>query len=288
MNCTQAKESISIVSFLSREGFSPVKESNGEYWYLSPFRNEKTASFKVFADEKHWKDHGGNGQGGDIIKLVVLMYNTNQSEALKILANQSNTQSFPFSPAKEILPIPDEQIVMIDHLQPLQNKALVNYLITRKIPVPIARLMVQEAYYHVGRKQYFSIAFRNDAGGYELRNQYFKNCASPKQITTLPVPCSNRLNLFEGFFDAMSFLTHYRLTKIPDTFIVLNSCSMIEHVLPLLKQYERINLFLDNDATGRKTADQVKALHPVVKDYSQTLYPEYNDLNDMIMGKKIT
>ena len=38
---------IPLEDFLGRAGFSPVRRQGDSVWYLSPFRRERTPSFKV-------------------------------------------------------------------------------------------------------------------------------------------------------------------------------------------------------------------------------------------------
>lgn len=46
MNISEAKK-IRIVDYLRFLGHEPKKTQGWQYWYLSPFREEKTPSFKV-------------------------------------------------------------------------------------------------------------------------------------------------------------------------------------------------------------------------------------------------
>ena len=46
MNIEQAN-AIAMAEILRKIGSRPVKQRGNDIWYLSPFRNEKTASFKV-------------------------------------------------------------------------------------------------------------------------------------------------------------------------------------------------------------------------------------------------
>lgn len=48
MNIEEAK-SIQLEDYLRRMGFNPVKQQGDSIWYCSPFREEKTPSFKVSA-----------------------------------------------------------------------------------------------------------------------------------------------------------------------------------------------------------------------------------------------
>ena len=63
-----------MVDYLSRLGYQPTKIKNADYWYLSPLRNEKTASFKINRKLNCWYDHG-IGKGGNIIDFAILFHN---------------------------------------------------------------------------------------------------------------------------------------------------------------------------------------------------------------------
>ncbi len=72
MNISEAKQ-IRIVDYLASIGFRPVKVRGMSHWYLAPYRNEKTPSFKVNDYRNEWYDFG-TGKGGDIISLCQLLY----------------------------------------------------------------------------------------------------------------------------------------------------------------------------------------------------------------------
>jgi hypothetical protein len=46
MNIEQAKE-LDLKDFLEELGYKPVRVKHNSAWYLSPFRDENIASFKV-------------------------------------------------------------------------------------------------------------------------------------------------------------------------------------------------------------------------------------------------
>jgi hypothetical protein len=66
-NCAEARE-IDLVNYLFTLGFHPLKIRGNDYWYLSPLREEREASFKVNRKLNVWYDHG-IGEGGDIIEF---------------------------------------------------------------------------------------------------------------------------------------------------------------------------------------------------------------------------
>lgn len=285
MNCKDTK-SIDIVDFLHSIGF--VGKIKGSFvWYRSPFRNERTPSFSVNQVTNRWNDFG-TGQAGDLIDLVKLIYTTDIPGAINILSNCNQTVFLPFS-KENFEPKEKEPGLIIKRVQPLTNNSLLLYLRKRKIPLHIARRHTQEAYYTVNDKRYFSIAFKNDKGGYELRNPYYKNCTSPKHYTSFQVVGSRQLNLFEGFFDFLSALAYYKVLTPSHNTIVLNSLSNLPAVLPLLTNYEKINLFLDNDPTsesGQKAAKSISDIHQNTINHAALIYPESKDFNDFLAGKK--
>ena len=47
---------ISLVGFLENLGHMPVSRKGNDVWFRSPFRNERTASFKVDTQRNVWFD----------------------------------------------------------------------------------------------------------------------------------------------------------------------------------------------------------------------------------------
>ena len=101
-------------------------------------------------------------------------------------------------------------------------------------------------------KIYIAIGFKNNAGGYELRNEYFKGSSSPKYVTYLDNK-ANKISVFEGFFDFISYQSIIKTSEQELTnFLVLNSLSFFERSLLLMEKHESIHLYLDQDEAGRK------------------------------------
>lgn len=115
-------------------------------------------------------------------------------------------------------------------------------------------------------KPYFAIGFPNIAGGYELRNRYFKGCLAPKDITHIRQQGEQRdvCYLFEGFMDYLSFLS-IRVNNNPEEprtneqdYMVLNSVTNLLKAEQLLRPYTRIGSFLDNDQAGKRAYENLK------------------------------
>lgn len=279
MNCYTAKK-ISIIGYLASLGIRPNNLKNGSAWYCSPFRQETKPSFKVDRQNNIWYDFG-TGTGGNILDLVMQLNGTGITGALLLLQKpELSKQTFSFSEQQN-----SDSSIKIKHLQPLQNRALVQYLASRQISKAKADNYVQEAYYQVNGKQYYSLAFKNDKGGYELRNKYFKGSSSPKAITTIP-GSRKAVSIFEGVFDMLSALEFYQVRKPAGTCIVLNSVSNLDAILNNLTDYQKINLYLDNDKTGTQAAQKIKKIHSRVTDFSKIIYQDHKDMNELLMQTK--
>ena len=152
---------------------------------------------------------------------------------------------------------------------------------------------VQEMYYRIGGKPYFALAFRNDSGGYELRNPRFKGSTS-KDITHIRQKGEPRDTcfVFEGFLDFLSFLT-IRQRESPgmpctdwQDYVILNSTANVDKALYPLAGYGHIHCMLDNDEAGRKAVEAIRQEYKWrVRDASH-LYSGHNDLNDYLRSLK--
>ena len=279
MTIDEIKQDISIIGYLKKQGINPFKTHNGYAFYKSPFRNEKTASFKVDYNKNLWHDFG-TGEGGSIIDLVMKMKQCSFIVATQIL--QKENHSFSFQRENSIREKATTAF-SITEIKPLENPKLLQFLQSRKIDVNIAQAYCKEIHYQIDGRNYFAIGFSNDIGGYELRNPQFKGCIPPKEITTFDKK-TPAIHLFEGFMDYLSLLT-MQAKQADVSAVVLNSITNLEKAIPFLFKHEKINVFLDNDEGGRQALDKLQNLKLPIVDYSKK-YAEYKDVNDYLCGEK--
>ena len=265
-----------LVDYLQANGHSPVKSSFGSAWFLSPLRTEKTPSFKVNLSKNIWYDFGA-GEGGNLIDLVMKLSHVNIPDALALIGKD-------FYEVGEHYPMlsDDSGRIKINYIQSLRNPALLQYLESRKVSLHFAQRFLKEAYYSVHGKRYFALAFENDKGGYELRNALFKTGSSPKYCTTIQGVDHSRINVFEGFMDFLSCCTYYK--RIPRSrTIILNSLSFLPKIEPVLSDVTEVNLFLDNDQSGRAATQTIFNKHNKVTDWAPVIYPDHKDFNEFVM-----
>jgi len=247
LSCEQARK-ISIVKALAFLGHLPTRNTEKEAWFLSPLRSETQASFKVSKILNCWYDHG-LGKGGNCIDLICILQNIAVREALAILA-QVNTGNYALS--KPQLPKVNGSGTVIRKVKPIQHPALLAYLKSRKINPVVAQGFYREVHYTIKEKFGFSIGLKNDSGGWELRNTYFKASSSPKDLRWI-TNGSEKLIIIEGMFDLLSLLTLFPNLKREADFLILNSIAFAEKALPYLDTYTTVELYLDQDKAGRKT-----------------------------------
>lgn len=270
-----------LVNHLSSLGYEPVKVRGASYWYLSPLRQEKTASFKVNRKLNRWWDFG-LGQGGSIIDFGILYHQSSVSDFIRMFRKspeQVNHSKVHYH--DRALNMPDESITILN-VKPLFSTPLLHYLSQRKIPVGIAERFCREVVYRLQGKNYYAIGFPNDSGGYQLRNSFTKLSSYPKDITCID-NCKESAAVFEGFCDLLSFLAAKGIRQVDHlNFIVLNSLSFFERARPHMEAHQRIHLYLDRDISGRPKKQEALSLSDRYQDKSH-LYRNYKDLNEWLV-----
>jgi DNA primase len=279
MNCKQFN-TIPLEEVLLSLGHLPTKQNEKEAWYLNPFTNESQASFKINKSLNYWYlfSEGIGGTNTDFMKKYL---NASVNEVL-IWAEDQNFSSFQ----KQNIPDhkfenPSKNYEILD-VNEIQHPALLEYLRERKVGNQTQFL--HEIHYRMNDKNYFGIGFKNDSGGYEIRNKYSKICLGKKDISRIKND-SNSLRIFEGFFDFLSFKSIKNFSeKVPADYLILNSVSMIHNIKRSLGNYEHIELYFDNDEAGDRAVEMIKNENKKAED-CRILYSDFKDLNDWMIHK---
>jgi len=281
LSCAEANK-MDLVDYLATIGHEAKSIRGNDYWFISPFREEHSASFKVNRSANIWYDHG-EGKGGNLVDFGLLYYKCSVADLLaKLDGNRAVLDAAPKKAYQK--PADDSGHIVITDERPLSNLALLQYSQSRGIPDEITRKFCREVSYTNGGKPYYAIGFKNDMGGFELRSKYFKGSSSPKGITHLN-DGHPTLTVFEGFFNFLSFQTLQKnAAQQPTDFLILNSLSFFEKARPVMESYRETNLYLDNNAAGQKFSTYAATLSPVYKNQSD-LYADYEDLNDQLLNK---
>lgn len=234
-----------------------------------------------------WYDHGW-GVGGTIIDLVIHQFQTDVSGALEKLESA-------FGGVRIIAPVPikshrsfeqkDER--EITGIKPLSCFPLISYLRERKIDIEIAKNYLVEIHYRNWNKSYFGLGFKNDLGGYETRNSFFKGAFSPKAITTLEGNKeSEKILLFEGFLDFLSHLSYIKKQKLNDHILVLNSVALKDKAVEKIREFNpaELHFYFDNDKAGEEAKEYILKKTGLQGFHKNTYYSGFKDVNDFIRG----
>lgn len=252
---------------------------DGHFLFKSPFRTEKTPSFSVSVSLNKWYDFG-TGQSGDIFDLYsIINRDDNFNNAVLFFLQGFNFSSQLYEPIKK--QIGKEFKILPD----FKNKDLLGYAYGRGISMATMRRYCVEV---DDSKGFHYIGFKNDKGGYELRNgANFKGSYGEKSITTIMQSKSSSVYVFEGFFDFLS------IAEFRNDFnaIVLNSTSLVKTSISAIQRFKNIVLMLDNDAAGRNASESLKmafsgigcdSKEVSILDYSQK-YASHNDVNAFLV-----
>ena len=271
---------IPIVDYLAQTGYKPKLTKGVNYWYCSPLRSELTPSFKVNVERNQWYDFG-TGDHGDIIDLVCALQHCSTAEAMRRLSALKGVRLAPSFSFGGITPLRSQAPSMeLISVQAVKHPKLLLYLTERGLHPSDASPFLSEIYYKVSEKCFFALGFPNDAGGWELRNPYFKGCFAPKAISTIKGTDSHKLLLFEGFMDFLSWRKLH--PEVQDDSIILNSLNLLPKLIPSLHAYTMIESLLDNDEAGDRVTKQLIDAGLPVKDI-RACYAPYKDINEYLI-----
>lgn len=286
LSCSEAKK-MDLTDYLSTLGFLPEKIIRDDYWYQSPLREEKHASFKVNRRKNIWYDFR-TGEGGTIIDFGIRYHHCTISEFLHKLQS-----SFSFHQPPNILESDlagQKKKIEVIAASSITNRALCHYLKDRNIPLDLAQKYCSEVHYELDGRHYYAIGFPNNSGGYELRNPYFKGSSSPKDGRFIDNGQDSVL-VFEGFFSFLSFLVfkekqNLLLPNLQSNYLILNSLSLFKKSREIMENHQQIVLYLDRDAAGENCTKHALKSSSKYLD-GRKIYSGYKDFNDLLVQQNI-
>jgi len=279
----QVVNRIDIVDYLSSIGYEPAKPPRGHnYWYLSmlPGRFESTPSFKVNRNRNKWHDFGLDMKKGEgsLIDFGLRYYKCTIPEFLDMLSSPLSDVKCVPRQSSSIGKEPEHKIIILED-NPIQSFPLIQYLRSRRIPLDVAQKYCREIRFKFKDKSYYAIGHKNDRGGYELRNEYFKGGSSPKGITFIDNGAED-VTTFEGQFNLLSYETIYKNQEFPPTnYLLLNGTAFAKKAFSILEKHRYKYLYWDRGKGGREITQMALSWGPSYIDKSD-LYKGYDDLNE--------
>ncbi|WP_313492362.1 toprim domain-containing protein [Sphingobacterium multivorum] len=289
-------EELSIVDFLGRLGYFPVKKSGREFFYHSMLREtgKNTPSLTVWDEGGKWMDHGGPNHtgihGGGIVQLA-MAYWPNQSyfeilQKIQYTFDHFEKVEIPVFESSNVADRETNNILEFSHSQQLgRNYVLSRYLQERGVD-SIANGLLWEVYYSNKlysdpTKLFYAIGWKNEKDNWEISSpKGFKASIGNKDISIIPGKVDH-LVVFEGFFDFLSWLTLTKKENLP-TVMVLNSISLVKRAIERMREFNKMDLYLDNDEVGKQCTSTIKTSYPYANDRAN-VYSGYKDYNEMLI-----
>jgi Toprim-like/CHC2 zinc finger len=288
-------KSISIESYLTHHGHQPQNATGGKVYFNSPFRTDSTPSFMVNTDSNTYYDFADSQKPEDIISLAQRLHGLSFSEACNHLANwngTTDTETKPRSFFSNGQTKPDgkpqsQSELEITSVGDLKHFGLLKYACTeRGIAREVALHYLKEIHFCNHGQKGYGVAMSNDSGGFNVRSPRFKFKHGKDGITTIAGYDCQTVNVFEGQFDFLAACTFFGLIQPRNYCLILNSTNNAKSVLNDLKTAKNVNLFLDNDTTGRKTVEMFKDFGIKIIDCAPKYYPNHKDFNEMLISQK--
>lgn len=288
---TQQAKNIPLSILLEKMGFGATrsKHNGNDVWYKSPFRpQERDSSFHINARENVWYDFG-SGSGGDVLKFVQLFNNCDVSDALGFLEVLFPEQNKMETPKKRF---ENMNALSLKKAQIIINPHLISYLTEeRQIDLKTAQKYLVEVIYtqKETNKDYYAMGIVNRAGGFEIRNKYFKGSIVEKDITILRgEEKENKVSIFEGMFDFLSAVKYYGKTLTDGEVIIMHSVVFQNTVIDYLKtrSFSTIYTYFDNDRAGEELTFLIGKHFPTTHEPCSALFFPFKDFNAFWVDKK--
>lgn len=278
----------------------------------SPFRDESSPSFRILRRNgiEVWADYGApltpadisagrKVHGGGVLDLVMELGGLSRSEAVDYVASMSSGH-LVLSDGDVSCKRSERSLVVDSVSDVFTRRSLIDYAcIERCIPRDVLNRWCSEVSVHLdgtsGRRS-FRIGFPNDSGGWILRGPgsgFLSKASTSSDITTLSAGgafCplgseSDRVFVFEGFFDFLSWMSWGGRVEPGFDVCVLNSVSNLSRAFSWISAHSEVGVCFDNDPAGRDALSLLRHSCPgvFVKDCSSS-YSEFNDLNEMYVS----
>ncbi|PWN59962.1 DUF5712 family protein [Chryseobacterium oncorhynchi] len=236
-----------------------------------------------------------NGDQGQIIKAVQIFENLNWLESIHFLKNKNgfidyeyknNNVSVQATSAKSKTGTSKSNVEIIK-TESVSNKYIIDYYKSRGISEETIKNNVKQIVYKRDNKTFISGGIDNIKGGYNVRGHNFKSIIGGNNDISIIKGTTDKLVIFEGLVDFLSWLEINKISKTDHTVILTNSTSNYKSVIDFInsKNFKDIDLLVNKDAAGD---DFTQKLDSAIGNIFNDLREHYElsdkvDLNDKLI-----
>ena len=235
-------------------------DHRGEMYY-SPFRDEKEPSFHVKRSTNLWMDFG-SGEGGNVLTLVSRLENIPIQKAWDFLADLDPGIVVDDTPKRERRRDVSTKIVILRQ-SPLKSTLLLNYGMERGVHRHLLERYCSEITFSIEGypgHHYTGIGFPagdgwvirlpRERGGKRCTGSACSFLGASGAVTAEPT--CGRVEVFEGFFDFLSWMELKDRTRPFCDICVLNSVNNLSRAIPFISAHSAVSCWTDRDEAGEK------------------------------------
>ena len=191
--------------------------------------------------------------------------------------------------------ITKEQNDKLIQIGAVSSLTIFKYLKKMKISLFIAKKECKEILFRYKGKEHNVLAFVNNSGWYEVRNNYINGHIGTKDISFVRCRDDNIATtccVFDDFIDYLSFLTiqsysYSHFIKKQD-YLILNSFPCLDNAFLILEKYDNIYCFFNNDETGSNTIQRIVLKLGINKIHDASIYYKgYKNVSNFLTNKYI-
>jgi hypothetical protein len=286
MNPNVIREQVSITGLLAKLGFQPSHNSGQETVYRSILRQDgKKPSFCVNDTLGVWYDKN-TGKGGNVIDFGLAFWPGLQTREVCGKLCEVMQQTVPTVPeAKQPGKRRRQNVKLpyyrIDKVCELGQTPSIRQFLERRGIWREAQGILQEVHYHrVDNHQeptlYTAAGHRNESGGWQVRNKYFKGCLGNKGLTLLPGD-DRRLCVFKNIFDYFSWKNDH--PGVNDSALMVNSYNLLPAAIRVAMRYPTLAVYFDHSPEGHTSLRQFITELPYATDGTPA-FKGHHDYNE--------
>ena len=239
--------------------------------FFSPFREENEPSFHIKSSENLWMDFG-SGEGGNVLTLVSRLENIPLQKAWDFVAGLDPNIIVEDRPVR-IERTDSPRKIFIESVKDISSTSLIAYASGRGIGRHLLQRYCSEVTFLIEgfSRSHTAIGFpaqENWVLRLPTERFYGKRCTGSSCSLLGPsgnavtVPSCERVEVFEGFFDFLSWLVLKNRTKPFSDICVLNSVNNLHKAMPFIAPHGSVSCWLDNDRAGEAAFLQIKDAVP--------------------------
>lgn len=267
--------------------------------YVFAKRKEHTNDFQstgsiLVKEGVGWRDFE-NDEKGKINNAVMKYEKLTWLESYHYLKDKNGFVGYEFKNDSQVKDAKQQRSAQssaeVVRVEKVSNKYILDYYKSRGISEETIYNNVKQIVYKRNEKTFISGGIENIKGGFNVRGHNFKSIIGDHNDISIINGSKDRLLIFEGLVDYMSWLELNNKSKTEETIVIINSTSNFSSTINFINNnsFTDIGLLVNKDAAGDKFCIKLeKEFGKIFTDLRDEydLSPEL-DLNDKLIIEQV-